>query len=83
MSCRCHDNSHAAGPVLIKTKITRFYRKRGFSTHNNLMWIVKAIWEPYVCQAKLSVPLKKIANGNIVFFLQKETGAESVAMATT
>ena len=71
LSCRCHDNSYAAGPVLIKTKITRFYRKRGFSTHNNLMGIVKAIWEPYVCRAKLSVPLKKIANGNIVFFYRK------------
>ena len=76
MSSHCHDNSYAAGPVLIKTKITRFYRKRGFSTHNNLMGIVKAIWEPYVCRAKLSVPLKKIANGNIGFFTERDWSRE-------
>ena len=34
--CRCHENMYAAGPVLIKTKISRFYPKRGSSTHNNL-----------------------------------------------
>ena len=76
MSCCCHDNSYAAGPVLIKTKITRFYRKRGSSTHNNLMGIVKAIWEPYVCRAKPSVPLKKIANGNIGFFTERDWSQE-------
>ena len=27
LSCRCHDNGYAAGPVLIKTKIPRFYLK--------------------------------------------------------
>ena len=36
LSYRCHDNVYAAGPVLIKTKIPRFYPKRGSSTHNNL-----------------------------------------------
>ena len=49
LSCRYHDNSHAASPVLIKTKIPRFYSKQGSSTHNNVMGIVKAIWEPLVC----------------------------------
>ena len=76
LSCRCHDSSYAAGPVLIKTKITRFYRKRGSSTHNNLMGIVKAIWEPCVCRAKPSVPLKKIANGNIGFFTERDWSRE-------
>ena len=75
-SCRCHDNSYTAGPVLIKTKITRFYRKRGSSTLSNLMGIVKAIWKPYVCRAKLSVPLKKIANGNIGFFTERNWSRE-------
>ena len=42
MSCCCHDNRDAAGPVLIKTEIPRFYPKRGSSTHNNLLGIVKA-----------------------------------------
>ena len=37
---RCHDNRYAAGPVLIKTKISRFYLKQGSSTLNNLMGIV-------------------------------------------
>ena len=59
LSCHCHDNSYAAGPVLIKTKIPRFYCKRGSSTHNNQMARVMAIWEPFVCRAKPSVPLKK------------------------
>ena len=47
------------------------------------MGIVKAIWEPFVCRAKPSVQLKKIASWHTFRFLQKETGAESVAMATT
>ena len=33
--------------------------------------IMKRIWEPCVCQAKPSVPLKKIANGDICFFYRK------------
>ena len=75
-SCRCYDNSYAAGPVLIETKTTRFYRKLGSSTHNNLMGIVEAIWEPYVCRAKPSVPLKKIANGDICFFTERDWSRE-------
>jgi len=43
--CCCHDNSYAAGPVLIKTNITRFYLKQGSSTPNNLMGRVESIWE--------------------------------------
>ena len=37
LSCCCHDNSYAAGSVLIKTKIPIFYLKQGSSTANNLM----------------------------------------------
>ena len=37
LSCCCHDNRYAAGPVLIKTKIPRFHLKQGSSTPNNLM----------------------------------------------
>ena len=29
LSYRCHDNSYAAGPVLIRTKIPRFYLTQG------------------------------------------------------
>ena len=71
LSCHCHDNSYAAGLVLIKTKIPRFYPK-GESTHNNLVEIVKAIWEPFVCRARPSVPLQKIANGDIWFFTERD-----------
>ena len=74
LSCRCHDNSYAAGPVLIKTKIPRFYRKRGLSTHNKIMGIVKAIWEPCVCRAKPSVPLKKDCKWGYLFFYRKRLG---------
>jgi len=35
--CPLHDNSYAIGPVLIKTKIPRFYLKQGSSTPNNLI----------------------------------------------
>ena len=76
LSCCCHDNSYAAGPVLIKTKIPRFYRKRRSSTHDNLMGIVKAIWEPFVRRAKPSVPLWKIASGNIWFFTERDRSRE-------
>ena len=41
--CRCHDNGYAAGRVLIKTKILRFYLKQRSSTLNNLMGRVKTI----------------------------------------
>ena len=44
-------DSDAAGPVLIKTKIPRFYLKEGSSTPNNLMERVKTIWEPGVLGA--------------------------------
>jgi len=36
-----------------------------------------------VFQARPSGPLEKVANGDICCFSQKETGAKSVAMATT
>ena len=55
--CCCHDNSYTAGPVLIKTKIPRFYLKQGSSTRINLIGRVKTIWERCVFQARPSVPL--------------------------
>ena len=53
--CHCHDNSYVAGPVLIKTNITRFYLKQGSSTPNNLMGRVKSIWESCSEQDPLSL----------------------------
>ena len=48
MSSCCHDNGYAAGPVLIKTKIPRFYLKQGSFTSKNVMGRVKTIREPCV-----------------------------------
>ena len=79
--CRCHDNGYAAGRVLIKTKILRFYLKQRSSTLNNLMGRVKTIREPCVFRARPSVPFQRVANG-IFGFSQRETGAKSVAMVT-
>ena len=76
LSCRCHDNSYAAGPVLIKTKIPRFYPKQGSCTQNNLMGIVKTIWESFACRARPSVSLQKIANGDIWFFTERDWSRE-------
>ena len=56
-SCCCHCNSYAVGPVLIKTKILRFYLKQGSSTPNNLMGRVKTVWELCVFGVRPSVPL--------------------------
>ena len=38
LSCHVHDNTcnYAAGPVLMETKIPRFYLKQGSSTYNNM-----------------------------------------------
>ena len=55
LSWHCHDNSYAAGVVLIETKIPRFYLKQGSSTPNNLFARVNTIWEPCVFRAKPSV----------------------------
>ena len=46
LSCRCHDNSYAADPALIKTKLPRFHLTQGSSTPNNLMGRVETMWEP-------------------------------------
>ena len=46
-------NSYAAGPVLIKSNITRFYLNQGSSTPSNLMGRVQIIWESCVFRARL------------------------------
>ena len=76
LSCCCHDNSYAAGPVLIKTKIPRFYLKQGSSFPNNLMGIVKTIWEPCVFGERPSVPLLMVGNGDIWFSTERDWSHE-------
>ena len=71
LSCRCHDNNCAAGPVLIKTKMPRFHLTQGPYTPNNLMGRVKTMWEPCLFRGRPPVPLKKVANGDIWFFTER------------
>ena len=72
LSCCCHDNSHAADPVLITTKIPRFHLTWGSSTPNNLMGRVKTMWAPCLFLGRPSVPPKKVANGDIWFFTERD-----------
>ena len=72
LSCHCHDNSYAAGPVLIKTEIPRFHLTQGSSTPNSLMGRVRTMWEPCLFWGRPPVPLKKVANGDIWFFIERD-----------
>ena len=72
LSCRCYDNSYAAGPVLITTIIARLHLTQGSSTPNNLMGRVKTMREPCLFRGRPPVPLKKVANGDIWFFTERD-----------
>ena len=72
LSCHRHDNSYAAGPVLTTTKIARFHLTQGSSTPNNLMGRVKTMWEPCLFRGRPNVPLKKVTNGDISFFTERD-----------
>ena len=80
-SCHCHGNGYAAGTVVIKTKIVRFYLEQESSTPNNLMGRVKTM-NHVCCEQDPLSHLKRLQMG-IFCFSQKGTGAKSVAMATT
>ena len=70
LSCRCHDNSYAAGPVLIKIKIPRFHLTQGSYT-NNLMGRVKTMWEPCLFRGRPPCPTQKGCKGGYLFFQRK------------
>ena len=72
LSCHCHDNSYAPGPVLNKTKIPRFHLTQGSSTPSNLMGRVETMWEPCLFPGRPPVPLKKVANGDIWFYTERD-----------
>ena len=72
LPCRCRDNSYAAGPVLIKTKIPRFHLTQGSFTPNNLMGRVKTMWEPCLCPGRPPVSLKMVAKGDIWFYTERD-----------
>ena len=76
LSCHCHDNSYAAGSVLITTKIPRFHLTQGSYTPNNLMERIKKMWEPCLFQGKLPVPLKKVADRDLWFFTERHWSQE-------
>ena len=66
-----YDN-YVSGPVLIANKIPRFRLMQGSLTPNNLIGRVKAMWEPCLFQGRPPVPLKKVANGDIWFFTERD-----------
>ena len=72
LSYCCHDNSYATGPVLIKTKIPKFHLTQGSSTPKNLIGRVKTMWEPCPFPGRPPVPLKKVANGDIWFYTERD-----------
>ena len=72
LSCHCHDNRLTADPVLITTKIPRFHLTQGSSTPTNLMGRVKTMWAPCLFWRRPPVPLKKVANGDIWFFTERD-----------
>ena len=72
LSCRCRDNSYAAGPVFIKTKIPRFHLTQGSSNPNNLMGRVQTMWERCLFPGRPPVPLKKVAHGDIRFYTERD-----------
>ena len=72
LSYCCHDNGYAAGPVLIKTKIPRFYLKQGSSTSENLMGRVETIRKPCVFQARTSDPFSKGCKWAYLVFHRKK-----------
>ena len=63
------NNSYPAGPVLIKTKITRFHLTQGSFTPNNLMGRVKTMWEPCLFPGR---PLSHSKNGDIWFYTETD-----------
>ena len=72
LSCHYHDNSYATGPVLTTAKIPRFHFTQRSSTPNNLMRSVKTMWESCLLRGRPPVPLKKVANGDIWFFTERD-----------
>ena len=71
LSCHCHDNSYAAGPVLITTKIPRFHLIQGSSTSNNLMGRVKTMWEPCLFRGRPPCPTQKGCKWGYLLFHRK------------
>ena len=61
-----------ASPVLITAKIPRFHLTQGSSTPNNLMGRVKTMWESCLFPGRPPVPRKKVANGDIWFFTERD-----------
>ena len=72
LPCRYHDNSYAAGPVLITAKIPRFHLAQGSSTSNSLMGRIKTMWESCLFRERPPVPPKKVANRDIWFFKERD-----------
>ena len=69
MRC-CHENSLAAGPVLVETEIPSYFLNQGPSAQGNPVIRVETILEPYLFQIGPSVSLKKVENKDIWFLVE-------------
>ena len=76
-----HDNSYTAGPLLIKTKIPRLYPKDHPLT--TIEWGEVRQYGNHVCAELDPLFHSKRLQMGIFGISQKETRAESVAMALT
>ena len=72
-SCHCHGNSYAAGTLVIKTKIVRFYLELESSTPNNLVGRVKTM--NHVCCEQ--DPLSHLKRLQWRYFVFHRKGQES------
>ena len=71
-SCHAVAMTTATGPVLIKTEILRFHLTQGSPTPNNLMGRGKTLWEPCLFRGRSPALLKKVANGDISFYTERD-----------
>ena len=63
---------HCCWSCLMKIKIHSFCLNQGPSTPANVMMSVKTIWAPCLFQAGTSVPLKRVANEDILFLTERD-----------
>ena len=71
LSCRCHYNSSAAGPVLLTTKIPRFHLTQELSTPNNLIGRFKTMWEPCLYRGRPLSYSKRLQTRIFIFYRKR------------
>ena len=74
LSCRCHDNSYAAGPVLIRTKIPRFHLTERYDNAGEVRQCGN-----HVCSEEDPLSNSNRLQTGIFGSSQRETGAKVLA----